>query len=131
MRNIEIFNLITAEIFAKSYAVFPNEIKILADEIALSVKEYYPEDLQLEILNEARESVFSTVDWLGRSGYIFVKDQHDIGFGRVTLTPKALSLLDQIPSSLQHSMGNEFIKQSKALSSVAVVEAVKLLFSNQ
>ncbi|MCC4860689.1 hypothetical protein [Vibrio splendidus] len=131
MRNIEIFNLITAEIFARSYAVFPNEIKILSDEIALSVKEYYPEDLQLKILNEARESVFSTVDWLGRSGYIFVKDQHDIGFGRVTLTPKTLSLLNQIPSSLQHSMGNEFIKQSKALSSVAVVEAVKLLFSNQ
>lgn len=131
MRNIEIFNLITAEIFARSYAVFPNEIKILSDEIALSVKEYYPEDLQLEILNEARESVFSTVDWLGRSGYIFVKDQHDIGFGRVTLTPKTLSLLNKIPSSLQHSMGNEFIKQSKALSSVGVVEAVKLLFSNQ
>ncbi|MGF1713260.1 hypothetical protein L4C37_22200 [Vibrio kagoshimensis] len=131
MRNIEIFNLITAEIFARSYASFPNEIHVFSDEIAQSVKEYYPEEIQLEVANEARESVFSTVDWLGRSGYIFVKDEQDIGFGRVTLTSKTLLLLDQIPSSLQHSMGHEFIKQSKALSSVAVVEAVKLLFSTQ
>ncbi|HFQ5177585.1 TPA: hypothetical protein ACGUW8_004254 [Vibrio vulnificus] len=130
MRNIDIFNLITAEVFAASYEQFPVEISIVSEDMAQSIANYFPQDLHEEVVKNARESVFSTVEWLGRSGYLYVKDQHDMGFGRVTLTPKALALLNQVPSSLQESIGSEMIKRAKEFSSIALIESVKLMFSN-
>jgi hypothetical protein len=132
MQNIELFNLAAKEILGMCYESFPNRVKVDSKKIANKVLKYYDRsELNEDKVNEIVKVCHSTAEWLEQANYIWVRFKAGNEFNSVTLTPKALELLNLMPEALkvQESLGSILMKGSKTIGKTGALEAVKILFS--
>ncbi|OCH36188.1 hypothetical protein A6D99_16520 [Aliivibrio fischeri] len=132
LENIEKFNLTVSEILSRSYESFPSEINFYYRDIAFSVAQYYGEDyfqdngLNLEIICR------DTMTWLEQAGYLWLRfpvgQEQSHG---VRLSPKALELMNMIPTSLDQkkSIGDILLGGVKETGKLGALDAIKALLS--
>ena len=132
MENMEIFNLTVADVFGRCFENFPVRIEIDSLEVASRIVELY-EDREImestDILEREAEVVFSAINWLIDSGYLWSRaSTGDLDFFGVTLTPKGLEVMNSIPTSLERkeSFGSIFSKGLKNLGAQTAIESVKV-----
>src|SRR5271166_577568 len=98
--NIDRFNDLVAEIFARLYGKFPIPEHIqVADLVDVNIDPTFQNTSQ-----EEWNSVWfaeETLRWLKASGYIWCGDIGNTVAESVVLSPKALELLKSVPRSLQ------------------------------
>ena len=105
MKNIELFDGYTAEIFAGLYRTFP--IKGAID--ARNLSGHFETDEFGTIINGkgAKSHEFevarSTIEWLYDTGYIRGDEPSEYGISRAVLSPMGLAVLKAAPESLSAS----------------------------
>ncbi|MCY1288015.1 hypothetical protein D9M70_370340 [compost metagenome] len=98
--NIERFDEITGEVFARLYASFPVPCLLKsADYVDHPTK--YHEHLCCEVASEEGEFFFACIRWLESSGYITTGGQNEQFVAEALLTSKGLEVLRAVPASLQ------------------------------
>lgn len=130
MKNIDSFNIAVAEVFGRCYEAFPLRVNITIIEIGDVIRETidpdcnHDIDLRSEEYGIARESV----NWLTQAGYLWCHQQSNTSFHQVTLSPKALEILNAVPNTLQvkESLGEQLSKGVKQIGRETAMEAVKL-----
>ena len=113
--NIDIFDELVAEVFAKLYAAFPIPCRLCLEEITT-------------IDQENKDFWIPTIKWLSESGYINCGSPKFSGdIPGVVLTHKGLELM-KIPSSLKNddSIGDSLLKAVKSGGSEAAKSLIKI-----
>jgi hypothetical protein len=123
--NIELFNLITGDLFAQLYESFPEPTKIDFD--TLGIKFIEPSDyhgaLSVSQFSEA------TVRWLADAEYIWLDPPATLdGKHTARLSPKGLEILRAIPDSLEEKipLGEKIVEFSKKTIATSLSDTVKL-----
>lgn len=124
--NIQLFDEITAKLFANLYESFP----LPADINCLSVTGCHEVDECGRISREAGICVH-TLRWLGDEGFINVGQMYQHGGGGIVLTSKGLAALKAVPSGLEGktSIGERLQAAVNAGAIPTAVEILKLIFT--
>ncbi|AMF97726.1 hypothetical protein AL538_08335 [Vibrio harveyi] len=134
MKNIEMFNLVVAEVTGLCYEHFPQRIDVTSHTVAEKIANYYDIDEDdaeavSDFIYVSTEMADSTVNWLQQAGYLWVEGQSDYSFYGVTLTPKALELMNMVPDSLEETIGSKLVSSAKAISKQTAMSAAGSLLS--
>lgn len=117
MNNIERFNLYTAHILSTLYENFPMPKELEARKIVDAMKDAIPVEAGQQ--SDATNFVGHTLLWLSENG--FVGRLGEISPFRYVLAPKALEVMNSLPSALQ---GKKSPKDEKSVGET-LVEATK------
>lgn len=98
--NIEKFDEITSEVFAKLYRNFPIPCLLKAGDYVTTPLEFH-EQLGLELPTKDAEFFFACIRWLESAGYITTESENELYVANALLTSKGLEVLRAVPSSLQ------------------------------
>lgn len=117
-KNLDLFNQQTAEIFAVLWENFPVPQIINYQKFNAALPDDYFDQLnspEMKTLNQLRSVVEGTFTFLGDSGYIQYKTDHQTYFHDVRLTEKALAVLNKKPEVLagNETMGDKIISAVK------------------
>lgn len=129
--NIEKFDEITGEVFAKLYENFPSPCLLKAADYVETPLEFH-EQLGFEVTTKDAEFFFACIRWLESAGYITTKSENELYVADALLTNKGLEVLRAVPSSLQGkaSIGEQLsggiAKGGKELARMLVSEALGL-----
>lgn len=131
LSNIERFDEITGEVFAKLYLNFPVPCLLrVADYVANAT--VFNEHLSTDVPSKEAEFFFSCIRWLESAGYIAAKAENEFFVAEVVLTSKGLEVLRAMPSSLQgkasigERLGDTAAKGGKEIARMLVSEALAL-----
>ncbi len=132
MKNMDLFNQYSAEIFSMLYLAFPEPIGL--DALSISGHQEIDENGSPE--KEAKICK-ATIQWLADTGYLSFQDEYQYGAGDAVLTAKGLEVLKAVPGSLKNggSIGDKIVTTLKggaketatALVKTALTEGFKLL----
>lgn len=117
--NIQLFDEITAKLFANLYESFP----LPADINCLSVTGCHEVEAGICV---------HTLRWLGDEGFINVGQMYQHGGGGIVLTSKGLAALKAVPSGLEGktSIGERLQAAVNAGAIPTAVEILKLIFTS-
>lgn len=127
MSNIDLFNLIVAEIFSRLYKSFPVGIEYRYEEVALKIMNDVNLDAQdYDEKRRVGKVVFYSNLWLKKSGYIYAQGD-EFSSRSATLTAKALESLYRIPEGLesQDSIGSMLAKGTSNLGKDLTIHLIK------
>ncbi|WP_154656482.1 hypothetical protein [Novilysobacter defluvii] len=132
MTNNELFEIIAARMFAKCLEAHPIGVDFEFHALAY---EATPRNEDGELQDRATEVARSTFRWLEREGYIYVGHVEDsisyglISAGDVSLTGRALAILNAVPGVLQEQrpMRDLILGAVRSGSATAMQEAIKQL----
>ena len=131
MSNIERFDEITGDVFAKLYLNFPVPCLLRAADYVTNPTEYN-EHIGGDVPSREAEFFFSSIRWLEDAGYIVTKAENESYVADVVLTSKGLEVLRAMPSSLQgkasigERLGDTAAKGGKEIARMLVSEALAL-----
>ncbi|WP_322979280.1 hypothetical protein [Pseudomonas sp. C11] len=131
MSNIEKFDEITGEVFAKLYLNFPVPCLLRSAEYVANSTEYN-EHIGADVPTKEAEFFFASIRWLEDAGYIATKAENEFYVAEVVLTSKGLEVLRAMPSSLQgkasigERLGDTAAKGGKEIARMLVSEALAL-----
>src|SRR3990167_2175961 len=98
--NIERFDEIAGEVFAKLYSYFPVPCLLKAGDY-VATPSVANEHLGCDVPSEEAEFFFACIRWLESAGYITTKAENELYVADVLLTSKGLEVLRAVPASLQ------------------------------
>ena len=131
LSNIERFDEIAGEVFAKLYLNFPVPCLLRAADYTLS-STVFNEHLGADVPSQEAEFFFACIRWLESAGYITAKAENGFYVAEVVLTSKWLEVLRAMPSSLQgkvsigERLGDAAAKGGKEIARMLVSEALAL-----
>jgi hypothetical protein len=111
--NMQEFNEITAVIFGQLYNAFPLPKNIDPDEIAAVLGLSNPRHL-MPSGRPFKELLSLTLQWLKAEH--FIQSGHPLALGNVTLTTKAMAVMNVVPPSLSRPLGSELADATKQAS---------------
>jgi hypothetical protein len=123
--NIQLFDLITGELFAQLYESFPAPCEI--EFTSLGVKFIDPSDYDGSFM--ISDFAEDTAKWLSDADYIWLVFPESIEAKHTArLTPKGLAILKSIPDSLKEktSLGERMVDFSKRTVAESLSDTVKL-----
>lgn len=132
MKNMDLFNAYTAEIFSILYQCFPEPAPLDVLKISghTEVDDYGQMEKPAKICRD-------TVEWLSNTGYLTYEQNFECGVSGAVLTAKGLEVLKVVPASLERgdSIGEKIVKTMKGgaketaatLAKTALTEGVKFL----
>ncbi len=100
LKNIEYFDIYTAEILVKLYSEFPCRCRVSCEEITGKVN-----DMDTMTYYKENDICSDTVRWLFESGYLIYKEDRTLFFDGCVLSAKGLEVLKQSPKSLTPQQG--------------------------
>lgn len=100
MKNIEYFDLYTAEVLATLYMEFPRRCTLTCEEITKKKN-----SMDSMTYHKENDICGDTIRWLQESGYLIYKEDRMFVFERCVLSAKGLEVLKQSPKSLQPQEG--------------------------
>lgn len=121
--NIERFDEITGEVFARLYSSFPVPCLLKAADYVENPSVYH-EHLCCDVPSKDGEFFFACIRWLESAGYLTTSGENELFVGDALLTSKGLEVLRALPASLQ---GKASI--GERLGEVAAVEGREVLRS--
>lgn len=132
MKNNELFEVLAALIFSKSLEAHPVGVDFEFHKLAY---EATPGNEDGDLQDRATEVARSTFRWLEREGYIRAGHVADylseglVSAGDVTLTGRALAVLNAVPDVLKDSkpIRERLLAAVRSGSATAMQEAIKLL----
>ncbi|MBK6510725.1 MAG: hypothetical protein IPG64_25485 [Haliea sp.] len=133
MTNIETFNIAVAVVFGKCYTAFPLRVNIDIADLGKTIQETLDPDCENDI--DMREPEYAiareSTRWLIDAGYLWCTSQRNMSFAAVTLTPKALEILNAVPEQLhtRTSFGEELGKGVKEIGRDAAKDFVKAVLA--
>lgn len=131
LNNIERFDEITGEVFAKLYLNFPVPCLLRAADYVASAT-VFNEHLGSDVPSEDAEFFFACIRWLEGSGYITAKAENGFYVAEAVLTSKGLEVLRAMPSSLQgkasigERLGDTAARGGKEIARMLVSEALSI-----
>lgn len=133
--NIDRFNKATLLVFDTLYLAFPVPVELSASKIAMDT---LPPDAEFDESFESIKSVFYTIEFLKKEGYIDYGNHYldCTAFQQARLTSKSLALLGQTPDSLTTHVSiadtlRDLVKGGiKNVGSEAAKKAVELVFAH-
>ncbi|MEP3350300.1 MAG: hypothetical protein ABJN96_10170 [Marinomonas sp.] len=117
MNNIDEFNLVTGEIFGECYRSFPVPVRIEKRAIGQKLKDslniaHDPNRINLD--DREYKLIEHSLSWLIQAGYIWTEGNvSKVTSLDIRLSPLGLETLNQIPESLDESLGSKLAKGSK------------------
>ena len=123
--NIQLFNLITGDLFAKLYESFPVPCEIDFASLGMNFIDPSDYDGSFAISSFAED----TTKWLSDANYVWLESPSHMGAkSTARLTPKGLEILRAIPASLEEKipLGEKLIEFSKKTVADSLSDTVKL-----
>lgn len=106
MKNIEMFNTITAGVFAELYKAFPKPVLLQCEEFCLKYEAKGAEDI-----------CKATVEFLEAEGLVRFKSASGHGhFAHISLTMRGFAVLKKVPDSVKphESVGELLVEKLKS-----------------
>ncbi|MEM4958769.1 MAG: hypothetical protein QXX12_02720 [Nanopusillaceae archaeon] len=124
MKNMELFDLYAAKVFATLYETFPERTNLYLSQITKT--DIDPEEPLSKEAQIARETIL----WLKENNYLTFRSDEFFLFTEVRLTEKGLSLLKR-PESLkgEKSFGERLIGALKTGGETALKELIRVIIS--
>ena len=119
--NIDKFDFVVGELFAKLYEAFPQRTEVAYMELNQNEDLSFANDESFE---------FCAVEWLERAGYIWIYHRDNVCV-KAVLSPKGLEILKSIPDSLSGkiSIGENLVSLFQEGAKETLKEKVKELVS--
>lgn len=127
--NIERFDEITADVFAKLYSSFPEPCLLKAADFAVTPM-LLDERLGYEVRSKDAEFFFSCIRWLETAGYLNTRGANEHYIADAVLTSKGLEVLRAVPvnvkgkASIGEQLSNVAVSGGKELGRSLVAEAL-------